>query len=209
MNKKQSFFQSRTGLIILFLLVFVIFYGGANYFNSFRNEGFDPSIGIDAYIPFVSHFVYFYFATYIVVIAPFLFLKDPKDYYDAFKILSFTIIASSIFFVAFPTYMIRPEIALTSFSDKMVLLLWKIDQPHNLLPSLHVSASFLSAFICNKFNKKIGIVLIILALLISASTVFVKQHYILDVITGFLFAVMAYKLFNKLQIKQIEKTSAS
>lgn len=205
MNKKQSIFRSRIGLIISILFVFVIFYMGVNYLNSFRNVGFDPGIGIDAYVPFVPHFVYFYFTSYIVVIAPFLFLKNPKDYYDAFKIISFTIIASSIFFVAFPTYMIRPEIAVTSFSDKMVLLLWKIDQPHNLLPSLHVSASFLSAFICNKFNRKIGTVLIILALLISASTLFIKQHYILDVVTGFLVAAIAYKLFNKLQSGYMSK----
>jgi membrane-associated phospholipid phosphatase len=52
-----------------------------------------------------------------------------------------------------------------------------------------------SALTCYRVHRRLGIAAMICASLVGLSTLFTKQHYIIDVIGGVLLACAAYALF--------------
>ena len=103
---------------------------------------------------------------------------------------------SMICFVAFPVHMlIRPEttsIAPDSFFEWGIRLCYWIDHPTCCFPSLHVSMSCIAAFCCSRVNRAVGWGAALIALFISLSTLFVKQHFIADVLGGMILAFGSY-----------------
>ena len=60
-----------------------------------------------------------------------------------------------------------------------------IDKPSDFsFPSGHATASFEGAIGCFLWNKKLGIIAIIVAILISFSRIYFQVHYISDVVAG-------------------------
>ena len=76
------------------------------------------------------------------------------------------------------------------------------DNQFNDFPSLHTSLSTILAIHWVRVNKPLGIVLSIWTALIVASTLFVKQHYIADMLFGLALAFTFAWLYNKLIVKK-------
>jgi len=74
-------------------------------------------------------------------------------------------------------------------------LLYSSDPPYNCFPSLHVAHSFVSALACFHVHRRLGAIATISAALVAVSTLFTKQHYVLDVVVGALLAFVAYGIF--------------
>lgn len=53
----------------------------------------------------------------------------------------------------------------------------------------------MSALTCYRVHRGVGIAAALCASLIGASTLYTKQHYVLDVIAGILLACLAYVVF--------------
>ncbi|HSU84087.1 MAG TPA: phosphatase PAP2 family protein, partial [Thermoanaerobaculia bacterium] len=73
--------------------------------------------------------------------------------------------------------------------------LYSADPPYNCFPSLHVAHSFVSALACSRVHRGVGIAGVVCASLVGLSTLFTKQHYVLDVLAGILLASVAYAVF--------------
>ena len=73
--------------------------------------------------------------------------------------------------------------------------LYSADPPHNCFPSLHVAHSFVSALACSRVHRRLGLVALIAATLVALSTLFTKQHYVLDAVAGVVLAFVAYGVF--------------
>ena len=89
-----------------------------------------------------------------------------------------------IFYVFFPTTMYRPVIENNNFFDFITLLIYRIDSPDNLFPSIHCLESYIclrSTFYIKKMPKIYKALMIIMTLLVFASTVTVKQHVVADI----------------------------
>jgi membrane-associated phospholipid phosphatase len=67
--------------------------------------------------------------------------------------------------------------------------------PHNCFPSLHVGHPFVSALTSYRVHRGVGIGAVIGASLVGVSTLYTRQHYILDVIAGIFLACLAYVIF--------------
>ncbi|MDQ3171123.1 MAG: phosphatase PAP2 family protein [Acidobacteriota bacterium] len=67
--------------------------------------------------------------------------------------------------------------------------------PYNCFPSLHVAHSFVSALSGYRVHRGLGVAALAGALLVGVSTLFTKQHYVLDVAAGVLLASLACALF--------------
>lgn len=101
-----------------------------------------------------------------------------------------------------PSTLVRPEITGNGIFDWLTNLIYQIDSPDNLLPSIHCLENwicFRGAMRCKKVGKGYKITMFISALLVFASTVMVKQHVFVDIVaaiavveTGLFFA----KRFN-------------
>ncbi|WDV47295.1 phosphatase PAP2 family protein [Clostridiaceae bacterium M8S5] len=144
---------------------------------------------IDYYIPFIKYTIIPYNIWYVYIWAGLLFvLYKNKDIF--FIHAKTTIIAKLIciiIFIVFPTYTIRPEITGTDVFSRMVMLTYTSDNPVNALPSLHVLQSVLTHIAISKVckrNDKVAIGSFIIAGSIILSTMFTKQHSLLDVVAG-------------------------
>ena len=104
----------------------------------------------------------------------------------------------------------RPSVPGKDVFSQLVLLIYSHDATNNVCPSIHVANAIgvhlaLTNYSCFKENHKIAnFVSLVLMILISASTVFVKQHSILDVLAGALLSIIVY-----LGIYQLPKLLAS
>ncbi len=84
-----------------------------------------------------------------------------------------------------------------SISDKLLTIVYHTDPGFNVFPSMHVANSLFVALIFYRYNKKVGQVFWGIALLISGSIFFVKQHYLIDFVGGTIEAIAVYLIVFK------------
>ncbi len=162
-------------------------------------------IGLDGVIPFVPFFVGFYVIAYAQwVIGYVSATRDGKELF--FWMFSANIISKIIclvFFVAFPTTMERPEITGSGVFNWLTGVIYYFDTPVNLFPSIHCLESWLCvrAALRSKAHKPVLKALTtIIALLVFASTVFIKQHVVLDVIGGIAVAEIGIAIAQRIRL---------
>ena len=175
--------------IILALLVIYI------PINRFATGGWALSLPIDKHIPLYPLAVIPY------IIGSILFVTFPvwaslyakKHEFEAYTIsfLTATII-SYIIYLTLPTFVIRPEIHSQDIFSKVIVLLYQNDYPYNATPSGHTFYTLISFLYIRRWHPKAQGIALILALLIIASTLLTKQHYVLDVISGLILGFIAY-----------------
>lgn len=98
-------------------------------------------------------------------------------------------------FVMFPTTNIRPQIAGTGIGETLLGMIYAMDSPDNLFPSIHCLESvFCFLLISDEPNvpKYIKRAAFLLAAAICLSTLFTKQHVLPDVMSGTAIAIAAY-----------------
>ena len=151
---------------------------------------------IDQKIPFISHFVYFYYLWYLLVFfAPlWLYLVNIKFFKRYIWGLVFGDIFISICYFVYPSTITRATFSISNLSEKLVDYIYKIDYPvRNCFPSGHCYFAFLFIFATIGLKEvKLGyrICLWIISLLIVASTVLIKQHVLIDVIGALVLILM-------------------
>lgn len=115
-------------------------------------------------------------------------------------------ILCGIFFILLPTTNVRPEVVGEGIPQALIRFVYFMDAPTNLFPSIHCLVSWL-CFVGIRGRKDIPkwyqIFSCIFAILVFFSTLFTKQHFIVDVIVGVIFAEICYYIGNhtKLYIK--------
>jgi len=143
---------------------------------------------LDNAIPFIEIFVIPYIMWYpFLALTPIamLVVHDAEGFkkHLYFMIISFGAALVFCFFVP-NAQPLRPEVMpRDNFFTKIIAELYKADTPTNVFPSMHVIGSIAGAAACLNCEKlrKLRAVWIIPAVLISLSTVFIKQHSIIDV----------------------------
>ena len=156
---------------------------------------------IDDKIPFVEFFIipYYIWFPFMAVAVLYLFFKDKDEFYQVIKFLVIGMTVFLIFSTVYPNgQTLRPTIFERDniFVD-MVKRLYKTDTPTNIFPSIHVYNT-LGVYIAIRAskhlqkNKWIQIGNLVLTVSIILSTVFLKQHSILDMVGAFVIAAPAY-----------------
>lgn len=153
---------------------------------------------IDTIIPFCKYFIVFYFTYYWFppVALYLLSYTDKKKFYRIFFSIIASCIIANICFLIYQVKMVRPEIAGNDFFDMWVKWLYSLDPTSlNCCPSIHAIMgvfSIISVFKSNKFPKWLQIIGIIFGIGCAISTVFIKQHYFIDVVLGIIVAILTY-----------------
>lgn len=157
----------------------------------------------DDYIPFCEYFIvpYLLWFPYIAVVLMYFFFTDKKGFYKATKLLFTGMTIFLIISTVFPNGLdLRPAaFDNDNIFTSMVKLLYKTDTPTNVLPSLHVynSIGVSIAISCSEALRRykwVQYVSLALTTLIVLSTMFLKQHSIIDVVAGFVMAYLLYRL---------------
>jgi len=116
--------------------------------------------------------------------------------------LSLTILISYIIFWLFPTYVNRPKIVDQDFLSQLVMFIYGNDRPYNALPSGHTYTTLIISIFWFDWYPKQRFIWTIIAVVVILSTLFTKQHAILDLIAGFVLVLICYKISAYLIIKK-------
>jgi membrane-associated phospholipid phosphatase len=109
-------------------------------------------------------------------------------------------------FIIFPTTLVRPEVTGTGIFDWLTRLIYSLDSPDNLLPSIHCLENwicFRGAMKCKKVSATYKTVMFIMAVLVFASTLMVKQHVIVDVVTAVVVVEIGLFLAKRFNLDKI------
>ncbi len=156
-----------------------------------------PDLPLDRFFPLQPTWAIVYGSLYFfLILLPVLVVRQEEHIRrTVFAYLTVWILAY-VSFLVYPTVAPRPvEVIGEGFGVWGLRLLYSADPPYNCFPSLHVAHSFVSALTCFRLHRGLGIAAMIAASLVGASTLYTKQHYILDVTAGIFLAAIAYALF--------------
>lgn len=155
---------------------------------------------LDDMIPLVPIFVipYFLWFAFVTFFCIYFFLKMPKS--DAIKM--YAALEISMTFTLF-LYTIWPnavslryeELEVTGFSTYILSWLWNFDTDTNVCPSLHVLNTLtilVAYFHSGQFKGKHlqNIFVTVLSVLICLSTLFLKQHSVIDLVAAVVLCIL-------------------
>ncbi|MGM9971695.1 MAG: phosphatase PAP2 family protein [Anaeroplasmataceae bacterium] len=208
MKKIKAFFIKYN---ILFLILPILFYACQGILYTLlpliNSNGHYIGLSIDNKIPVIDVFVIFYYIYYFFPIL-LIWLVSFKDKKKSYRMIISSFVVGTlcyIFFCFYQVQMIRPEITSNSIFSKMILFIYKSD-PYalNCCPSIHTIMGVYTAI--TLINVK-GIswisklIAIFMGLGIILSTLFIKQHYVIDVIAGLLVSLIIYFIVYIIQKK--------
>ena len=174
-------------------------------------EPFLPKIPLDDLIPIVSIFIIPYVWAYLFwAMGPMAVSLCEKQHFKDYMASCLLSCVAGILLLAFlPTYMDRVAEGLyevvenPTIFDKLRQFWYSLDgseMAYNLLPSFHCINStlcYLGVAGRREIPRWFRIYSLITMLLIFASTVYVKQHYFLDIVTGAALAGIVFFLCKK------------
>lgn len=161
---------------------------------------------LDDAIPFCEWFFipYLFWFVWLVGTIAYTFFYDIPAFKKMMYFIIFTYTATIIIYFLFPTCqdLRPPEFERQNLLTQMISGFYQFDTNTNVCPSIHVIGSFAGAFAlwnCRALQKpQYKVVSAVIAVLISISTVFVKQHSVIDVIAALpLCAIGYYLCFSK------------
>ena len=168
--------------VIVFLLVQTVLYLGVEIFEG---EPHDVERAIDKRIPVVPAFTFIYVSWYLLIfIMPFLlYYADFGTFLIYMGAMTAIILISTIAYLVYPTSFKRPD----SGSQKLKFLYFISYKQLNCAPSMHCSMSFVAvvaACLCPGLSPVVRVLVIADGLMIPVSTLFTKQHVVIDVLTA-------------------------
>lgn len=158
---------------------------------------------IDSKIPFCEYFIvpyYLWFPYIAVTVAAFVFLdKEKKDFTRLCITLGFGMTFFLLFSFLYPNAIsLRPQtMAHDNLFTTLTRMIYASDTSTNVFPSIHCfnSLAVCAAIWHNKRMNQYPLLTIsstVLCALIILSTMFVKQHSIIDVIGAFVMFILLY-----------------
>ena len=176
------------------LCVQILFYFGCELLQHDHKDVRRP---VDDRIPFLPGFAFAYLLWFpLIALFPlFLYYVSEKDYAVYQLSILVSIVSSTVIYVLFPTSMERhvPE---EGHLRWLIRLIYKCDfKGSNCSPSLHCAQCYLilaSACLCGTFIAGALVLILIITAAIVVSTVMIKQHALIDVITAVPLAAISY-----------------
>lgn len=159
---------------------------------------------LDDKIPFCEYFIipYFLWFVYMSVTLILLLFVDEPTFKKTCAALMLGMTLFLIVSIVYPNeLMLRPEVLPnTNLFSQITALLYTIDTSTNVLPSLHVYNSLIAMIgilesrksVFRRGSVKSGAV--ILTILIILSTLFLKQHSVIDMAAGCVMGAVFYPL---------------
>lgn len=200
--------------LIMSLAMNMVTYFGTRIFTR-DMEHYNLGCVIDDKIPFVSSMIWVYILAYVAWIIGFIVIgrESRQVCYEVLMGEQIAKFICLIVFITVPTTIIRPEITGNSISDWVTNLIYMLDSPDNLLPSIHCLESwicFRGALRCKKMGKGYKWIMFISAILVFASTVMVKQHVVADIAAAIIVVEAGLLIAKRFNIyKVIEKGKQS
>jgi membrane-associated phospholipid phosphatase len=155
----------------------------------------DLSLPFDRNLPVIPSFIWPYLLCYVFPFLPLFVVEDWHRFNRTILALVLAVAAAFVVYLALPIAFPHPALG-TGLSDRVLAFQYRTDfQPGaNKLPSLHVTYAWLVWLVCLKqgLGRWRESAVFAAALIISVSTLFVRQHILWDVLAGTVWAFGAW-----------------
>lgn len=200
---KNLLIKYKHGIILSYFYIYLKWF---TYLEETITTVFTPIHSkLDDFIPFNELFIipYLLWFIYIFITVTYFFLTSKQDF---FKCCAFLFVGMTIclfIYTIWPNgHYLRVDLTALGRSNIFIDMLAKIyhlDTATNVFPSIHVFNSMGAFIAINKSERLHNIKWLqrsafILTVLISLSTVFLKQHSVLDLFGGFVLGIIMYIL---------------
>ena len=165
--------------------------------NRLITGGIILGIRWDAYVPFWPIFSIPYLMSILWWSICFLWavLKMEDRRLLAFVIgILFMMITSYIVYIAFPTYVERPDVNGRGFQFEIIRYIYNNDRLNNAFPSGHTYFTVFIVLSWWKWKPRLRWIWLSFGALVIVSTLFTGQHNLLDPIGGIIWAAGSYGL---------------
>lgn len=160
---------------------------------------------LDLQTPFLPWTVSIYLGAFLYwVIAFVVILRSGKE--NAFRFLwahCLGLMVTLVFFLFLPTTNTRPTLTGDGFWQWWMGLVYAMDAPDNLFPSLHCELSWLCFLALRRvpnLSRLAKVSACLFSLLVFLSTLTTKQHILIDVLGGWLIAELTFRLCGREKI---------
>ena len=185
--------------LLLFWPVFGLLFAAVE-FDPFHRSFAPVSCALDSRIPFCEWFLipYLFWFVFLIGMHLYLLLFDVPAFRRFLYYIMLTYGITMVVYLIYPTCQnLRPEtFARDNVLTRLMTAFYAFDTNTNVCPSLHVVGSMAVAFAAwdtPRFRTpEWRTVFMATALLISVSTVFVKQHSVVDVFWAWVVCLAAY-----------------
>lgn len=186
--------------ILLFVPLYLVWFAAIEQIPSYLC--YNVADLIDRMIPFIKCFIvpYYIWFLFIPFVGVYLLFEDELT----FKKFQTSFIAGMLLFLIFNTFFttsinIRPVVVYGSdIFSVLIRGLYEIDTPTNVFPSMHVFTTVIALVAMLRAKRGLRhnvlgkVSLITLSVLIILSTMFLKQHAVVDVIGGILLGAVCW-----------------
>ena len=197
--------------IILMVLVNTMVYNGSRMFTRGLDHHNLTSV-LDNNIPFIKEFVVVYIPIAYFQWVYGFYLAARENKMVCARIFAAEIIAKImclICFILIPTTMMRAEVSGGDFLSRAVYMVYRLDTADNLFPSVHCIESYIlmrTVLWLEKAPKWYKWITVPVSILVMVSTVFMKQHVIVDVIAAIVAVELGIFLAKIIYRRKMKKT---
>ncbi|HVA66864.1 MAG TPA: phosphatase PAP2 family protein [Elusimicrobiota bacterium] len=165
-------------------------------------QSFHPAaLPWDGLIPLEPAWVWIYLLYYPFCVSAAFFpgvFRRARVFWAILLGFLFQFAAAGLIFYFFPTRIVHPSVPGVGLSAQALRELYAVDSGHCIFPSLHVANTvFVSLVATRMLAKRWSALFFIVAGIIAASTVLVKQHFLVDIPSGALLGILAYWLATR------------
>ena len=193
----------------LLIAVWFIQNGTVYYLARLINQGrtfHNMSLPLDAQIPLVPAFIVIYILAYISwFIGYILILRQGSEHADVIFGIMIAKAICFIIFITYPTEMEWPEIESNGVFEWMTKFIYFTDQPNNLFPSIHCMENWMiwrGMVGCKAIPLWVKTGTFVFAILVFLSTLFVKQHLIVDIPSAIIVTEIGLWISRRLRLGQ-------
>ncbi|WP_143543698.1 phosphatase PAP2/dual specificity phosphatase family protein [Rhodopirellula sp. MGV] len=179
--------------------LFLVFYGGAAYLTSFRQDVGTWYYEWEQIIPFVPIMIVPYMSIDAFFIAAPFFCSSRSELRVLGKRLSAIVFVAAACFLIYPLELAVQRPQPTGLFGDIYTWFTAMDRPFNLCPSMHIALRTVLAVHYGKHCRGLTrIAMNIWFFLIGCSTLLLYQHHFIDVLGGFILATFVMYVFDGL-----------
>ncbi|MFO0990690.1 MAG: phosphatase PAP2 family protein [Hyphomicrobiales bacterium] len=186
-------FREKALLALSLLALFGSGYFGIGYLTD-PGRVHDLALPLDLALPFEATWVWIYIWVIPAAVAPLFLVKSQGLYRRAILAYALTIAIACLVFLIYPVSAMglraQATLVIAQFSDRMVAVLYQVDPSANAFPSLHLALVTLAALAAWKASRLMGLILGLSVPMVAIAVLLVKQHFILDVVSGIVLALL-------------------
>jgi len=173
----------------------------------------DLSLPADRLIPFVPATILIYVAAFAEWFLIYLYLavQEQRRAYRFFCAVFLSLFVCFVCFLALPAAITRPAVDGSSLCGALVRLVYRLDSPTNLFPSIHCLLSWLcwrGVRDLPDAPRGVKAGLLVFGTAVCLSTLTTKQHFIVDVLAGVAVAELCWRISAAESVRRVYAAAA-